>query len=255
MKLLSRDFSPEIAAPQVLSRPAGPSDLAAVSAGVVSCEACERLRAHCIRVAREKKRAHRADDYWARPVPGFGDREARVLLLGLAPAAHGANRTGRPFTGDGKGGSAEFLVAALHRAGLANQPTSTSAHDGLVLRDVYVAMAVRCAPPDNKPTPEELARCLRHLDDEVACLPRVKVVLALGAVAFDAWLRLLRRRGKRVSPRPAFGHGEMVQPGPGEATLIGCYHPSRQNTNTGRLTASMLDEVVETAVCMARGNG
>jgi uracil-DNA glycosylase family 4 len=252
MKLLSRDFLPEKAAPPASTPYRGPTTLATISDRVVTCDACSRLRSYCARVAREKKRAHREDTYWGRPVPGFGDPTARVLLLGLAPAAHGANRTGRPFTGDGKGGSAEFLVAALHRAGLANQPTSERVGDGLVLKDAYVAMAVRCAPPDNRPTPEELARCLPHLEAEVACLPRLKVVLALGAVAFDAWLRLLRRRGRRVAPRPAFGHGQVVEPGVDEATLVGCYHPSRQNTNTGRLTASMLDDVVQDAIRIAR---
>ena len=152
----------------------------------MSCERCPRLRAYCRRIGREKRRAFRDDTYWAKPVPGFGDPRARLLLVGLAPAAHGANRTGRVFTGDGVGGSGDFLMAALHRAGFANIPTSQHPDDGLALRDAFIAAAVRCAPPDNKPTPEEIARCLPHLDAELAALPRVRVVVALGKIAFDA---------------------------------------------------------------------
>ena len=175
-----------------------------------------------------------------------------VLLVGLAPAAHGANRTGRPFTGDGRGGSSDFLMAALHRAGLANQPTSSHAGDGLVLKGAYLSMAVRCAPPDNAPTPEELARCLDHLDEETGALGETRVVVALGKIAFDAWLRLCHRRGlSPLSPQP-FGHGQLVRfPSP-HPVLLGCYHPSRQNTNTGRLTPPMLDEVLEAAKRHAR---
>jgi uracil-DNA glycosylase len=224
---------------------------------IVSCERCPRLRAYCGRVAVEKKRAYRDDDYWGRPVPGFGDASARLLLVGLAPAAHGANRTGRVFTGDGAGGSGDFLMAALHRTGFANIATSSHAGDGLILTDVFISMAVRCAPPDNKPLPTEIAQCLDHLDAEVSALPRVQVVVALGKIGFDAWLQLLRRRGWRRSPRPPFGHGtiirvsETVVASATEATvpayLIGCYHPSRQNTNTGTLTAGMMEEVFTTA--------
>ena len=210
------------------------------------------MREHCRRVAREKKRAYRDETYWGRPVPGFGDPAARLLLVGLAPAAHGANRTGRVFTGDGVGGSGDFLMAGLHRAGFANIPTSQRPDDGLRLRDAYIVAAVRCAPPDNAPTPEEIDRCLDHLDAEVALLPRVRVVVALGQIAFNAWLQHLRRRGVSTSPKPRFGHGELVRiggDGGAEATpaVLGCYHPSRQNTNTGRLTARMLDEVFEEA--------
>jgi uracil-DNA glycosylase family 4 len=227
--------------------------LDAVRSAIVDCDRCERLRSYCSRVAREKKRAHRDDTYWGRPVPGFGDPGARVLLVGLAPAAHGANRTGRPFTGDGPGGSADFLIGALHRTGFASQPTSLTRDDGLTLRDVYISMAVRCAPPDNKPFPEEIARCLPHFDAETACLANVKVVVALGHIAFDAWLRLCRLRGAPVRPKPVFGHGEEVKLGAaGASTLIGCYHPSRQNTNTGRLTAPMLDAVLRRARTLAR---
>ncbi len=169
--------------------------LADVHHAITSCMRCDRLRDYCARVAREKKRAHRDETYWGRPVPGFGDPDARVLIVGLAPAAHGANRTGRVFTGDGVGGSGDFLMAALTDTGFANQPTSRHRDDGLRLSDAYIAAAVRCAPPDNKPTPEEIARCLDHLEAEVACLPRVRVVVALGKIAFDAWLHLLKRRG------------------------------------------------------------
>ena len=226
---------------------------------IVSCDRCPRLRAYCRRVAAEKKRAHRDETYWGRPVPGFGDPAARLLLLGLAPAAHGANRTGRVFTGDGTGGSGDFLMAALHRTGFANLSTSTRRDDGLTLTDAYIAAAVRCAPPDNKPQPEEITRCLDHLDAEVRALPNVQVVVALGKIAFDAWLQLLRRRGVTFKPRPQFGHSEVVtfeqrrttnqllttnyQP----PTVVGCYHPSRQNTNTGKLTAKMMVDVFRKA--------
>ena len=228
---------------------------------IVSCERCPRLRAYCARIARDKKRAYRDETYWGRPVPGFGDPSARLLLLGLAPAAHGANRTGRVFTGDGTGGSGDFLMAALHRTGFANIPTSARPDDGLQLTDAYIAAAVRCAPPDNKPLPEEITRCLDHLESEVRALPNVQVVVALGKVAFDAWLQLLRRSGvtfgesafdgselRRNPPhkRPQFGHGAVVTfhqfP-----TLVGCYHPSRQNTNTGKLTAKMMVDVFRKA--------
>ncbi len=210
---------------------------------IVSCEQCPRLRDYCRRIARDKRRAFRDETYWARPVPGFGDPRARLLLIGLAPAAHGANRTGRVFTGDGVGGSGDFLMAALHRAGFANIPTSRHPGDGLRLRDGFIAAAVRCAPPDNKPTPEELANCLPHLDAEMAALPRVRVVVALGRIAFDAYVRLLHGKGVTVRPRPRFGHGSVHELSNGQ-TLVGCYHPSRQNTNTGKLTAAMMDDVL-----------
>jgi uracil-DNA glycosylase family 4 len=236
---------------------------------IVSCEQCPRLRAYCARVAAEKKRAYRDDVYWGRPVPGFGDPAARLLLLGLAPAAHGANRTGRVFTGDGTGGSGDFLMTALHRTGFANITTSERADDGLRLTDAYIAAAVRCAPPDNKPLPEEITRCLDHLEAEVHALPNVRVVVALGKIAFDAWLQLLKRNGRSAShgerarrnpphkqKRPQFGHGVVVNfdrlpttnnPTIQLPTLIGCYHPSRQNTNTGKLTAAMMVSVFRKA--------
>ena len=188
-----------------------PSTLSAVRDTIISCEACPRLRTYCLDVGRTRKAAFKNDVYWARPVPGFGDPNARILILGLAPAAHGANRTGRVFTGDGVGASGDFLMAALKRAGFANISTSQRIDDGLTLTDVYIAAAVRCAPPANKPLPEEVERCLPHLANEIAHLPRLQVVVALGKIAWDAWLKLLdderrpscRARGQcsRTAPR------------------------------------------------------
>jgi uracil-DNA glycosylase family 4 len=209
------------------------------------------LRQYCGQVARQRKRAYRDETYWGRPVPGFGDPAAPLLIVGLAPAAHGANRTGRVFTGDGVGGSGDFLMSALHRTGFANIATSHHVGDGLTLTDAYIAAAVRCAPPDNKPLPEEITRCLDHLDAELTQLPNVRVVVALGKIGFDAWLQVVKRRGVRIRPRPQFGHGTVVKLDVGDsglpATLIGCYHPSRQNTNTGVLTAPMMREVFRRA--------
>jgi uracil-DNA glycosylase len=222
------------------------ADLFEVHRAIERCTRCPRLRDYCARVAREKRRAYRDEIYWGKPVPGFGDPRARLLLVGLAPAAHGANRTGRVFTGDGIGGSGDFLMAALHRAGFANMPTSQHPHDGLQLRDAFIAAAVRCAPPDNKPTPQEIANCLPHLDAEIAALPRVRVVVALGRIGFDAYVNLLGARRIALKPRPAFGHA-IAHRLPNGQTLVGCYHPSRQNTNTGKLTASMLDDVFRKA--------
>jgi uracil-DNA glycosylase len=207
---------------------------------------------YCRAVASQRRAAYRDWEYWGRPVPGFGDPDARVLILGLAPAAHGANRTGRVFTGDGVGGSGDFLMAALHRAGFANRDTSHRPDDGLTLKGVYIAAAVRCAPPQNKPTPAEVAECLGHLEAELACLPNLHTVVALGKIAWDAWLQLLARHVALPRPRPAFGHGVAVEwsglpTAPGALarshTLVGCYHPSRQNTNTGVLTPDMYNEV------------
>jgi uracil-DNA glycosylase len=218
-------------------------DLLTVREAIVTCNRCPRLREYCQRIGREKRRAYRDHEYWARPVPGFGDVNARLLIVGLAPAAHGANRTGRVFTGDGVGGSGDFLMAALHRAGFANIATSQHPGDGLSLNDAFIAAAVRCAPPGNKPSPEEIANCLPHLAAEIAALPNVRVVMALGRIGFDAYLRLLKTRGVMVRPAPQFGHGSIHRLPNGEM-LIGCYHPSRQNTNTGKLTASMMDAVL-----------
>jgi uracil-DNA glycosylase family 4 len=220
--------------------------LAAAREAIVSCDRCPRLRAYCARIAHEKRRAFRDETYWGRPVPGFGDPRARLLIIGLAPAAHGANRTGRVFTGDGIGGSGDFLMSALHRAGFANIPTSHHPDDGLRLRDAFIAAAVRCAPPDNKPTPDEIASCRPHLDAELAALPRTRVVVALGRIAFDAYLRLLKLQGAEIGPRPVFGHGRAHRL-PNGMLLIGCYHPSRQNTNTGKLTPSMMNAVFDKA--------
>jgi len=220
--------------------------LGAVRDRIVACEKCARLRSYCQQIAREKRRAYRDDTYWARPVPGFGDPSARLLILGLAPAAHGANRTGRVFTGDGVGGSGDFLMAALHRNGFATLPTSHHVEDGLELRDAFIAAAVRCAPPGNKPTPQEIANCLPHLAAELDALARLHVIVALGRIAFDAYLSLLRSRGEVVKPRPLFAHGAVARL-PDGRTLIGSYHPSRQNTNTGKLTPQMLRRIFATA--------
>lgn len=223
-----------------------PQGLSAASAVIVNCERCPRLRAYCGVIGLEKRKAYRNETYWARPVPGFGDADARLLIVGLAPAAHGANRTGRVFTGDGTGGSGDFLMAALHSNGFANLATSTHPGDGLVLTDAFIASAVRCAPPDNRPTPDEVRNCLPHLGAEIAALPHIHVVVALGSLAFDAYLRLLRSEGVAVRPKPTFAHGS-VDRLPTGVTLMGCYHPSRQNTNTGRLTAEMMASVFSKA--------
>ena len=218
-----------------------PPTLTAVHAAIVGCTRCERLRTYCTRVGEVKRAAYREDTYWTRPVPGFGDPRARVLVLGLAPAAHGANRTGRVFTGDGIGGSGDFLMRAMHAQGFASIPTSQHATDGLQLKDAYIAAAVRCAPPDNKPTPHEIAACHDHLVAELGALPRVRIIVALGKIAFDAAWRLLESRGVSIRPRPTFSHGAANRAG--EFTVIASYHPSRQNTNTGRLTPTMLEGV------------
>ena len=234
-----------------VSRSDLPTQLADVHHAIVSCERCPRLREYCRRVAREKKRAYRDETYWGRPVPGFGDAAARLLIVGLAPAAHGANRTGRVFTGDGIGGSGDFLMAALHQTGFASLGTSRHVDDGLSLHDAYVVAAVRCAPPDNKPLPEEITRCLDHLDAELDQLPNLRVVVALGRIGFDAWLQVLKRRGVAASPKPQFAHGAVIRVDVGDTSLpdvlIGCYHPSRQNTNTGVLTKTMMAAVFRKA--------
>lgn len=219
-----------------------PSSLSAVQTAIISCERCPRLRTYCREVGRTRKAAFRDQVYWARPVPGFGDPKARILILGLAPAAHGANRTGRVFTGDGVGASGDFLMSALKRAGLSNIATSQRTDDGLELRDVYIAAAVRCAPPANKPLPEEVERCLPHLINEIAHLPNLQAIVALGKIAWDAWLRVCALRGDPIpKPRPVFGHGATATIG--NLAMFGIYHPSRQNTNTGLLTPPMYDDV------------
>ena len=215
--------------------------LARVSRDVVACERCPRLRAWCREVARVKVKRFQDQAYWGRPVPGWGDPAARLLIVGLAPAAHGGNRTGRIFTGDRSG---DFLFAALHRAGFASQPTSVGRDDGLRLVDCYVAAAARCAPPANRPLPEEVGRCREYLAREWRLLPRVRAVLALGKVSQDAVVALLRQLG-RVPPRKAFafGHGLGHDLGGGLA-LFASYHPSQQNTFTGKLTAQGFDGVL-----------
>ncbi|MDE3090890.1 MAG: uracil-DNA glycosylase, partial [Chloroflexota bacterium] len=229
---------------------------------IVACRKCPRLVEYRERIAREKRRAYRDWDYWGRPVPGFGDHNARIVLVGLAPGAHGSNRTGRMFTGDASG---EFLYAALQRAGFANQSTARHAYDGLKLRDVFITAICRCAPPDNKPTLQEQANCLPYLAREFELLKRARVVVALGRIGLDGYLRLLRGQGHAL-PRPEFRHGavyrlenlakvhpertlserseskwESKEPSQGSLPKLICsYHPSKQNTQTGRLTAAML---------------
>ncbi len=223
--------------------------LARLQAEIVRCRGCPRLVAWREEVARVKRRAYRDEDYWGRPVPSFGDPAARIVLVGLAPGAHGANRTGRMFTGDRSG---DFLYAALHRAGLATRPASVARDDGLELRGAWITAACRCAPPDNRPEPEELARCAPFLDRELALLSRARVVLALGAIAWTAALRAFARAGHAVPrPAPRFGHGAVAEL-PGAPALVGSYHPSRQNTQTGRLTPAMLDAAIARAVEIAR---
>ena len=213
--------------------------LSALNTTLTACRRCPRLIAHCQQVAREKRRAYRDQTYWGRPIPGVGDPNARVLMVGLAPGAHGSNRTGRMFTGDGSG---DFLTPALYRAGFANQPTSTHIGDGLVLQDLYMAAAAHCAPPGNKPTQTEIANCRPYLVQHLALLPKVRVIILLGKIGFDALLAALAEAGHPTpSPRPAFGHLAEHQLGP--YTLLCSYHPSRQNTQTGRLTVPMFDAV------------
>jgi uracil-DNA glycosylase family 4 len=211
---------------------------------VIGCDRCPRLRAYCAAVGREKRRAFADWTYWTRPVPGFGDSRARLWIIGLAPAAHGANRTGRVFTGDNSG---NFLFAALHRAGLANQSTAVSRDDGLSLTDCYISATARCAPPGNKPAPDEIARCAAFLDAEWNLLRRKRVILALGKIAWDAALALATRQGCAFSrPRPSFGHAAEAELKPG-LHLLGSYHVSQQNTFTGRLTPAMFDAMLRRA--------
>ena len=211
---------------------------------VVACARCPRLVAWREQAAAAPPRRYRGETYWARPIPGFGDPAARLLILGLAPAAHGGNRTGRVFTGDRSG---DWLFAALHRAGFANQPTSTHIGDGLALADVWITAAVKCAPPDNKPLPDERDACFPFAVAELAALPDLRAIVCLGKFAWDGALRLLRQAGHALpAPLPRFGHGAQAAVAPG-LTLIGSYHPSQQNTFTGRLTEPMLDDVFAAA--------
>jgi uracil-DNA glycosylase family 4 len=219
------------------------AELHALTQEIVDCGACPRLVEWREAVARDKRAAFREQTYWGRPVPGLGDPAASVLVAGLAPAAHGGNRTGRVFTGDRSG---DWLFGAMYRAGLANQPTSVGADDGLELCDAYVVAAVRCAPPANKPTTDERDRCLPYLARELALLERVRVIVALGGFAYDAIARVLASAGTPLpTPRPRFGHG--VEVANARATVLCSYHPSQQNTFTGRLTEGMLDAIFERA--------
>ncbi len=221
-------------------------DLERVTAEVLECRRCPRLVEWRERVARERVARFADQEYWGRPVPGFGDPRARVLVLGLAPAAHGGNRTGRIFTGDRSG---DFLYRSLFAAGLSNRPTSTARDDGLELLETYVTAVNRCAPPGNRPTPEERDACLGYLEREIAALGRLRVIVALGSFAWDGALRALRSLGHEVRPRPRFGHGAERAVGP--FVLLGCYHPSQQNTFTGKLTQEMLDAVLARAAVLA----
>jgi uracil-DNA glycosylase family 4 len=217
--------------------------LAELTAEIVACRRCPRLVAWREQVAREKVARFRDERYWGRPVPGFGDPDARILVVGLAPAAHGGNRTGRVFTGDASG---DFLFAAMHAAGLANQSTGRRADDGLVLVDSYIAAAVRCAPPANKPTPDERDRCQPYLVRELGLLERARVLVALGAIAWESSFRTIAAlTGDDARPRPRFGHGATARVA--DYTVVGSYHPSQQNTFTGRLTQPMLRAVLATA--------
>ena len=218
-----------------------PDSLPLLNAQVVACGLCPRLVKHREEIGQIKRRAYRTQTYWGRPITGFGDPAARLLLLGLAPGAHGANRTGRVFTGDSSG---DFLYRALFEAGFANQPTSTSAEDGLRLIDAYIACPVRCAPPGNKPLPRELHACRPYLIRELALLKNVQVVIPLGGIALNAYLSTLQQSGQITSKSPfAFGHGRTFATHPGGAVVLCSYHPSQQNTSTKRLTASMLREL------------
>jgi uracil-DNA glycosylase family 4 len=218
--------------------------LAAVRDAVVACERCPRLRSYCRRIARDKVRRFRDEVYWGKPVPGFGDPEARLLIVGLAPAAHGGNRTGRVFTGDASG---DWLYEVLHKNGFASQARSTAQGDGLRLTDCYVTASARCAPPDNKPATIELERCRSWLEAEIALLPRVRVVVALGRIAHDSWLKASGSwEARPAAARPTFGHGRESRL-PGGRILLASYHPSRQNTQTGRLTRPMWEAVFRRA--------
>lgn len=225
--------------------------LAAIERRVVACQRCPELRTYCAEIARIKKREHRDATYWGKPVPGFGDRAARVLIVGLAPGAHGSNRTGRMFTGDASG---VWLYRALHRAGFANQARAVGLDDGLELRDLYITAALRCAPPGNKPTPEQRKRCLPFLVDEFDALPRLRVVVTLGKLADDTVRGIFRNKFATVGKAQPFAHGAqtLYEDETGRRVVVlASYHPSRQNTNTGVLTEPMLDATFRTAATLA----
>lgn len=216
---------------------------------VVACTRCPRLVAYRQEVARVKRRAYLGWEYWGKPVPGFGDPHARVLVMGLAPGAHGSNRTGRPFTGDASG---NFMYPVLYEVGFASQPTATDRNDGMKLKDLYITAAVRCAPPDNKPLPQEIRNCRGWLERELVLLPRIRVVAALGRIAFDDYLSLLRDQGHIKSRSGCvFAHGRVHDLGMHQPKLISSYHPSQQNTQTGKLTLPMFREVFVEAIRLA----
>jgi uracil-DNA glycosylase family 4 len=218
---------------------------------VIRCQRCSRLRKYCEGIATSKRRAYQDWVYWARPVPSFGDEKARLLIVGLAPGAHGSNRTGRPFTGDGSG---DFLYPVLHDAGFASQPHSISRGDGMRLQDCWISAVVRCSPPDNKPKRSELQNCAPYLDQEIALLTNLKVVVCLGRIAFDGYLEHLVRTGQSVrKPRFKFAHGAEYAL-PGGRYLVASFHPSLQNTNTGKLTRGMLFDVFERARILANSS-
>lgn len=225
-----------------------PHPLESLNAALVHCRRCPRLVEWRESVAADKRAAFRDQEYWGKPVPGFGDTEASILVMGLAPAAHGANRTGRMFTGDRSG---DWLYRAMHRVGLANQPTSINSDDDLELTGAYVTAPVRCAPPANKPTPQERDNCMPWLDAELALLDGLRVVVCLGEYAYKSAVAAFQRRGVEVPrPRPRFGHGEEIELA-GGPTLVCSFHPSQQNTFTGRLTEGMLDAVFQRAIALA----
>ncbi len=219
---------------------------------VIACARCPELRAYCAEVAREKRRAYRGETYWGKPVPAFGDPNARVMLVGLAPGAHGSNRTGRMFTGDASG---DFLFPTLYRAGFASQPHARGTDDGMALHDCIITAAGRCAPPKNKPTPQQLRNCLHHLLAEFDAMPQIEVAIGLGKIGFDSFVSLLSRRDFTFDRTPKFGHGARYIASREQRciALIGSYHPSRQNTNTGKLTVTMFDAIFTQAKAMLKG--
>lgn len=225
-----------------------PAWLAELNREVIACTRCPRLVEYRQQVACQKRRAYRDWDYWGKPVPGFGDANAKVLVLGLAPGAHGSNRTGRPFTGDASGG---FMYPILFETGFSNQPEARDREDGLKLKDLYITAAVRCAPPDNKPLPQELANCAPYLDREIDGLKQVRVVVALGKIGFEAYLNHLKRRGLLASKKAfVFGHGRQYTL-PDGRVLLASYHPSNQNTQTGKLTRQMFRDIFKQAARLA----
>ncbi len=221
--------------------PETPPQLCVLNEEIIACRQCPRLVKYREKVAREKRRAYRECEYWGRPVPGFGDAQAQLLILGLAPAAHGGNRTGRMFTGDRSG---DFLYAALHKTGFANQPTSLHREDGLQLKNAYITATCRCAPPENKPLPREVSNCRGYLEREIEIL-KPRAILALGKIAWDGYLEILKRRGVIASRALyKFAHGAEAEVAPGTPRLFGVYHPSQQNTQTGRVTPAMYASVL-----------